>query len=108
MTCKNSDEHPCGLPVLRATICIISKHGLDQGAAGRLVHLANAFTAEISILCGNKHIDAKNFQEVLALSAGKGSHLILQAEGKDAHRALVSMTHFLNCRQDASPLFFSP
>ena len=79
-----------------ANVYVTSKQGLHLRSSGRLVQLANAYEARITLCCGNKKADASSVLDILALTAGPGSCLTIQAEGQDAKRALRDITRLLS------------
>jgi phosphotransferase system HPr (HPr) family protein len=82
-----------------ADVYIASKQGLHLRSSGRLVQLANAYNAKITLTCGNKKADAASVLDILSLTAGQGSCLTIQAEGQDADRALREIVCFLGSNE---------
>ena len=80
-------------------VYIASKKGLHLRSCGRLVQLANAFNARITLSCGNKEADAASVLDILSLTAGQGSCVTIQAQGQDADRALREITRFLGSNE---------
>ncbi|WP_027370282.1 HPr family phosphocarrier protein [Desulfovermiculus halophilus] len=84
---------------LSVDVYIANKQGLHLRTSGRLVQLANAYNAKITLTCGNKKVNASSVLDILSLSAGQGSCLTIQAEGRDAGPALQEITRFLGSQE---------
>ena len=70
---------------------IINKLGLHARAAAKLTHLASGFQCEIWISRSGRRVNAKSIMGVMMLAAGKGSKVLLEAEGADAEAALKAL-----------------
>jgi phosphocarrier protein len=71
---------------------IVNKLGLHARAAAKLTHLASGFQCEIWISRSGRRVNAKSIMGVMMLAAGKGSKVMLEAEGADADAALKALT----------------
>jgi len=71
---------------------IVNKLGLHARAAAKLTHLASGFQSEIWISRSGRRVNAKSIMGVMMLAAGKGSKVMLEAEGADADAALKALT----------------
>ena len=80
------------------TVTIVNKLGLHARAATRLVNCASSFDAAIWIKNGEKTINGKSIMGVLTLAAGKGSVLIIEADGPDRKEALHAITRLVKDR----------
>jgi len=70
---------------------IINKLGLHARAAAKLTHLASGFQSEIWISRSGRRVNAKSIMGVMMLAAGKGSQVLLEAQGPDADAALAAL-----------------
>jgi phosphocarrier protein len=70
---------------------IVNKLGLHARAAAKLTHLASGFQCEIWISRSGRRVNAKSIMGVMMLAAGKGSKVLLEAEGADAEAALKAL-----------------
>jgi len=70
---------------------IINKLGLHARAAAKLTHLASGFQCEIWISRSGRRVNAKSIMGVMMLAAGKGSKVLLEAQGSDAAAALAAL-----------------
>ena len=77
---------------------IINKLGLHARASTKLTHVAAQFTSQISIERNARKVNAKSIMGVMMLAAGKGSKVMLEAEGEDEEKALAAMVELINNR----------
>jgi len=74
---------------------IINRLGLHARAAAKLTHVASGFQCEIWISRSGRRVNAKSIMGVMMLAAGKGSKVMLEAEGGDADAALAALTKLI-------------
>jgi L-iditol 2-dehydrogenase len=72
-----------------------NKTGLHARPAAIFVQRANQFNSAIKIVCNGKEINAKSMIGVLSLGAGRGSRVIIQAEGEDAEAAAAELARVI-------------
>lgn len=77
---------------------IINRLGLHARAAARLVHVANRFSAGITVTKGASKVDGKSILGLLTLAASKGTRLTLSASGDDADEALAELSKLIGDR----------
>ncbi len=82
------------MAVTRETV-ITNKTGLHARPAAIFVQRANQFNSAIKIACNGKEINAKSMIGVLSLGAGRGSRVIIQAEGEDAEAAAAELARVI-------------
>jgi phosphocarrier protein len=70
---------------------IVNKLGLHARASAKLTQTATAFAAEIWLERNNRRVNAKSIMGVMMLAAGKGSTVIIDAEGVDADAAIEAI-----------------
>ncbi len=68
-------------------VIVANEHGLHARPAGKLAQQAQAFEAEISLICEEQEVDAKSILDVLTLAAGPGQKIEIRASGHDAEAA---------------------
>ena len=81
------------MPSVEATI--VNKLGLHARAAAKLTHLAGTFQSEIWISRSGRRVNAKSIMGVMMLAAGQGTSVLIEAEGKDAERAIAALTQLI-------------
>jgi phosphocarrier protein len=77
--------------LLRKKIIVKNKQGLHARPAASFVQIANKFDAKVTVKHGNEEVNGKSIMGILMLGAGKGSSIIIEAEGDDAHSALAEL-----------------
>jgi phosphotransferase system HPr (HPr) family protein len=65
--------------------------GLHARPAALLVQTAARFDARVRVLCRGKSADARSLFSLLALGAGRGSTITIQADGREAEAALAAI-----------------
>jgi len=74
---------------------IVNKLGLHARAAAKLTQVAGGFHSEIWISRSGRRVNAKSIMGVMMLAAGIGSTVKIEAEGKDADRALAALLQLI-------------
>jgi len=70
---------------------IINKLGLHARASAKLTQLASSFKSEIWLTRNSRRVNAKSIMGVMMLAAGKGSSVLIEANGPDAEAALKAL-----------------
>ena len=74
---------------------IINKLGLHARASAKLTQVVSAFQSEIWLSRSGRRVNAKSIMGVMMLAAGKGSQVVLDAEGADAEAALAALAKLI-------------
>lgn len=74
---------------------ITNETGLHARPAADFVQKAGKFDAEIKIDFEGKKVNEKSIMGVMSLGAGKGSEIILKAEGQDSKKAIQELLRFI-------------
>jgi phosphocarrier protein len=74
---------------------IVNKLGLHARAAAKLTQLAGNFAAEVWLLRNGRRVNAKSIMGVMMLAAGKGSRIVIEADGEDAESALAAVVRLI-------------
>lgn len=77
---------------------IVNKLGLHARASAKLTQLASGFQSEIWLSRSGRRVNAKSIMGVMMLAAGKGSTVLLEAEGPDAEAALDALARLISER----------
>ncbi len=72
-------------------INISNKLGLHARAAAKVVHTANAFTADVYVGTGDEEVNAKSILGLLTLAAANGTAMTVRAEGSDESAAVGAL-----------------
>lgn len=79
-------------------IHVINKLGLHARAASKFVTLASTFRSEIRLRKDDREVNGKSIMGIMMLAAGRGTSLLLSAEGPDANAALDALEGLVNSR----------
>jgi phosphocarrier protein len=70
---------------------IINRLGLHARASAKLTQLADGFKCDIWLSRSGRRVNAKSIMGVMMLAAGKGTTVLVEAEGVDADDALAAI-----------------
>ena len=74
--------------------------GLHARAAAKFVHTAASFESKITITKDGDEVDGKSILGLLLLAAGKGTPLVVHAEGTDEEQALAALRALVDRKFD--------
>jgi phosphocarrier protein len=74
--------------------------GLHARAAAKFVHVAASFESKVTITKDGDEVDGKSILGLLLLAAGKGTPLLVRAEGPDEEQALAALRALVDRRFD--------
>jgi phosphocarrier protein len=74
---------------------IVNQLGLHARASAKLTQTASAFSAEVWLSRNGRRVNAKSIMGVMMLAAGKGSRIVIEAEGEDADTALAAIVRLI-------------
>jgi phosphocarrier protein HPr len=86
--------------VTERSIEIKNKLGLHARAAAKLVHTAARFKSDIKIRKGDEEVDGKSILGILLLAAGRGSTILVRADGQDERDALDAIEKLIDAKFD--------
>lgn len=72
-------------------VTVPNRLGIHARPAALLVKRAAEFTSEIDIVFGGDRVNAKSIMGVMTLAAGKGSELLIEADGPDEEEAAEAL-----------------
>ena len=78
-----------------AELVIVNKLGLHARASAKLTQVASGFKSEVWLSRNGRRVNAKSIMGVMMLAAGKGSSVVLEAEGDDAQAALDAICNLI-------------
>lgn len=81
-------------------IVVSNRLGLHARAAAKLVQLVGRYSAKVMLLCRGREVNAQSILGVMMLAAGKGTSLIIRADGADEGEALAAVVELFNRRFD--------
>ncbi len=77
--------------MISAELPIINKLGLHARASAKLTQTASRFRCEIWLSRSGRRVNAKSIMGVMMLAAGKGSTVVVEADGEDAEQAVSAL-----------------
>jgi phosphocarrier protein len=80
-----SDKKPCA----RVTIC--NRKGLHARASAKFVKCADRFNATVYVTRDDRTVGGTSIMSLMALAAGPGTELFLEAEGPEAPEAIEAL-----------------
>ena len=81
------------MPQAEATI--MNKLVLHARASAKLTQVASAYPCEVWLTRKDRRVNAKSIMGVMMLAAGKGSVVLVQAEGARAEAALAAVLRLI-------------
>jgi len=69
-------------------LIIVNKLGLHARAAAKFVTLASQYASDIHVTRDSQQVNGKSIMGVMMLAAGKGSRIVITADGQDEAEAL--------------------
>ena len=82
------------------TLEIKNKLGLHARAAAKLVHVAARFKCDIKVRKGDEEVDGKSILGILLLAAGRGSQILVKANGEDEAPAVEAIEALIEAKFD--------
>ncbi|MBV8031744.1 MAG: HPr family phosphocarrier protein [Betaproteobacteria bacterium] len=79
-----------------AEALIVNKLGLHARASAKLTQVASGFQSSIWLTRNGRRVNAKSIMGVMMLAAGKGSTVLVEAEGADAEQALAAILQLIS------------
>lgn len=76
-------------------IVIINKLGLHARAAAKFVTLASQFESAVEVARNGQKVNGKSIMGVMMLAAGKGSTLLIEADGPDEREAVEALQRLI-------------
>jgi phosphocarrier protein len=84
----------------RAEVEIVNKLGLHARASAKLTQVASAYRCEVWLSRNGRRVNAKSIMGVMMLAAGKGTLVVIEADGADAEAALAALVKLIADRFD--------
>jgi phosphocarrier protein HPr len=78
--------------MIEQEIEIVNKLGLHARASAKFTQLATKYQSEVWMTRNKRRVNAKSIMGVMMLAAGKGSKVLLEAEGADEKECFDALT----------------
>jgi phosphotransferase system HPr (HPr) family protein len=79
------------MALVKKKLIVKNKQGLHARPAALFVQVANKFDSRITVKHDKEEVNGKSIMGILTLGAEKGSEIVIEAEGSDAHLAMVEL-----------------
>jgi len=79
------------MALIRKKLTVKNKQGLHARPAALFVQVANKFDARITVRRDEEEVNGKSIMGILMLGAERDSIIIIEAEGSDAHLAMLEL-----------------
>jgi phosphocarrier protein HPr len=79
------------MPLIKKKITVKNNQGLHARPAALFVQVANRFDSRVTVSRDKEEVDGKSIMGILMLGAEKGSVIVIQADGSDAHQAIAEL-----------------
>ena len=84
--------------MIKKTFVVQNKLGLHARASMKLVDLVSQFSSQVMMIKNNKHIDAKNILDVMAIGAHQGTELTFEVSGSDEKSTINAIEKLINTK----------
>ena len=88
------------MPLIKKKLIVKNKQGLHARPAALFVQIANKFDSRITVRRDTEEVNGKSIMGVLMLGAEKGSLIIIEAEGSDAHLAILELEKIIASEEE--------
>ncbi len=72
------------------------EEGLHARPAAEFVKKAKQFSAEITVIKGEREANAKSSMKIMTLGAKKGDEIVIRAQGDDAEEAVEALVELIS------------
>ncbi|MBC8436459.1 MAG: HPr family phosphocarrier protein [Candidatus Omnitrophica bacterium] len=79
------------MALIKKELIVKNKQGLHARPAALFVQIANKFDSRISVRRDEEEVNGKSIMGILMLGAERGSSIIIEVEGQDAHLAIIEL-----------------
>lgn len=74
---------------------ITNETGLHARPASKFVQKASSFKSEVTLIYGEKEVNAKSIMGVLSLGVSQGKEITIKCDGEDSETAVEELVKFL-------------
>lgn len=76
-------------------VMVVNPQGLHARPADKFARMASGFVAKIDVIKDGQRANGKSILDILMLAAEYGSHLTIEASGRDAEQAVDTLALLL-------------
>ncbi len=81
-----------------AEVVIENRNGLHARPAAMFVKISSRYRAEVWVEKDGERVNGKSIMGLMMLAAGKGSRLVIIAEGSDSEKAVAEIKNLVETR----------
>jgi len=94
------DDDPDNLKPLRRQVEVLNKKGLHARAAAKFVKMAEQFETSITVEREGTRVPGTSIMGLLMLAAGRGSNILIEAEGPQSEAAMAALINLIDSKFD--------
>ncbi len=79
------------MPLIKKKLTVKNKQGLHARPAALFVQIANKFDSRITVRRDDEKVNGKSIMGILMLGVETDTPIIIEAEGSDAHLAILEL-----------------
>jgi len=83
------------MPVIKKKLTVKNEQGLHARPAALFVQVANRFDSQVKVIRDDEEVNGKSIMGILMLGAEKGSTIVVEIEGPDAHSAMSELERII-------------
>jgi len=87
------------MAVVKRKITVKNKQGLHARPAALFVQVANKFDSRVTVRRDDEEVNGKSIMGILMLGAERGSSIIVEVDGADAHLAIQELEKVLESEE---------
>ena len=88
------------MALITKTLTVKNKQGLHARPAALFVQIANKFDSRITVKRDDEEVNGKSIMGILMLGAEKDSTIIIEADGDDAHLAIIELEKIVSQEEE--------
>jgi len=88
------------MPLIKKKLTVKNKQGLHARPAALFVQIANKFDSRITVRRDKEEVNGKSIMGILMLGAEKGSSIVIEVEGDDAHLAILELEKIVTAEEE--------
>ena len=88
------------MALVKKKLVVKNKQGLHARPAALFVQIANKFNSRITVKRDDEEVNGKSIMGILMLGAEKDSTIMIEADGDDAHLAIVELEKIVTSEEE--------
>lgn len=88
------------MSIIKKELVVKNKQGLHARPAALFVQIANKFDSRVTVRRDDEEVNGKSIMGILMLGAEKGSTIIIEVEGIDAHLAIIELEKIITQEEE--------